>query len=242
MELINLDDTNTWDNNIIQLLKELNKLDDELKKTKNVSIHQKIQNKILYEEYSNKKEKIQNSIQDNLKGKYIIVYHCTRLRKIEYQNILENGLLKLNKEKQLERIENITELDEKTKIKMKKIIETDKFEKRQGRIHFVYSFSSINSGCIDFLKKWGGESIYCPIENDKDISNNCLTIGNPYVIKFKVKCEIINYDFIVNMQEKLRNGKMDGENSIKYDIQPRDIIEIIKADKILNKIENDLKN
>ena len=44
------------------------------------------------------------------------------------------------------------------------------------------------------------------------------------------------------MQEKLRNGKMDGENSIKYDIQPKDIIGIIEADKILNKIENDLKN
>ena len=70
-----------------------------------------------------------------------------------------------------------------------------------------------------------------------EIDNKILKIGNPYIIKFKVKCKYFNTGIpIANMEQKLKIGKMQGQNSINCDIDCKNILEINKADKILTNI------
>ena len=237
MRLLNFDNIDTWGKNLISLFEKLGVLDANIETyKKNMTTEEQLLNMEMFKKFNEERRNIYNNIKDEIGEREAIVYHFTRLTIDDYNSIATNGLKVLRKQEQLDRIEKL-EIDKNIKKKMIKVVSKEDFSSREGRIHFIYSLYSIDSGCKPFLENWGGESIYNIIEHDMEIDNKILKIGNPYIIKFKVKCKYFNTGIpIANMQQKLKIGKMQGENSVNCDIDCKNIIEINRADKILTNI------
>lgn len=242
MRLLNFDNIDTWGKNLISLFDKLDVFEANVESyKKNMTNEEQIRNMEMFKRFNKERANIYNNIKDEVDEREAIVYHCTRLTIDEYNSILINGLKILSKQNQLNRIKKL-EIDKDIKEKMIKIVKKEDLSNREGRIHFIYSLYSIDSGCEPFLENWGGESIYNIVEHDIAICNKILKIGNPYIIKFKVKCKYFNTSIpIVNMQQKLKSGKMQGGNSVNCDIDCKNILEINRADEILTNIVGGMK-
>ena len=242
MRLLNFDNIDTWGKNLISLFEKLDVLDANVETyKKNMATKEQVMNMEMFKRFNKERPNIYNNIKDEINEREAIVYHFTRLTIDEYNSIAINGLKILNKQNQLNRIKKL-EIDKDIKEKMIKVVNKEDFSDREGRIHFIYSLYSIDSGCKPFLENWGGESIYNIVEHDIAIDNKILKIGNPYIIKFKVKCKYFNTGIpIGNMQQKLKRGKMQGENSVNCDIDCKNILEINRADEILTNIVGGMK-
>lgn len=195
----------------------------------------------LIEKNIEQKKVIENQIKKELDRVGIFGYHCTRLTEDDYSSIKKHGLMILNKENQINRIRKLC-LEENDKIQLIENIKEKDLSKREGQIHFVYSLDSIDSGCISFLKFWGGESICYNINNFKTVSKRILEISKPYIVKFRIKySDIYNATLIENMKTKLKYGRLlepCGGITCK-NIKSEEIVDILKADEILSSIEKD---
>lgn len=108
--MIELDNIDTWGENIKKLLSELNKKEEEFdekweKKTVTEKVSKDGVNTI--EKYMEEKKQIEGQIEENLNKRKIVFYHCTRLTRDDYKLIKENGLIVLTKKSQIDRIKKI---------------------------------------------------------------------------------------------------------------------------------------
>lgn len=242
MQLLNFDNIDTWGKNLIDLFEKLGVLEDNIEDyKKNMTIEEQLKRMTMFNKFSNERTEIYMDIKKETNEREAIVYHFTRLTIDEYNSILKKGLKILSKQNQLKRIEKLG-IDQDVKKKAIEVIQKQDFSSREGRIHFIYSLDSMDIGCKPFLENWGGESIYNIVEHNTAINNKILKTGNPYIIKFKVKCKYFNTGMpFSNMQKKLKGVKMEGENSVNRDIDVKHILEISRADEILANINGGMK-
>ena len=216
--MIELDNIDTWGDNIKEKIIYLNKLEEEneekkSKKTNLMKLNKKRMNVI--RKYTERKEKIINQIIEELDQRKIACYHCTRLTKDEYYYVKERGLVVLTKEGQVERIKKLN-LEENYKNQLIENIKVEDLSSRENQIHFIYSLKSIDFGCIPFLENWGGESICYNVNKFEIIREKIINISEPYIIKFAIKySDMCAGFFIENMKKRLNYGKIYRGTSYK---------------------------
>ena len=209
---VELDNIDTWGDNIKEKILHLNELEKEFeekksKKTNPIELNQEWMSVV--RKYVEKKEKIQNQIIEELSERKIVCYHCTRLTQAEYYSVKEKGLVVLVKEMQIERIRKLG-LDKDEETRLIEDIRMKDLSSRKNQIHFIYSLSSIDTGCIPFLENWGGESICYNIKKFENIKEKIVNISKPYIIKFEIKySDICANFFIENMKKELKYGKIN---------------------------------
>lgn len=210
--MIELDNIDTWGENIKKLLSELNKKEEEFdEKWKKKTVPEKVSKDGVntIEKYMQEKKQIEGQIEENLNKRKIVCYHCTRLTRDDYKSIKKNGLIVLTKKSQIDRIKKIG-LNKEEEDQIIKTLKMKDLFNREGQIHFVYSLKSIDFGCVPFFKHWGGESIYGNINEFETAKKKISSISKPYVIKFAVKySDICNDFFMENMKKKLKYEKIN---------------------------------
>lgn len=209
--MVELDNIDTWGDNIKEKIIYLNKLEEEneekkSKKTNLMKLNKKRMNVI--RKYIERKEKIINQIIEELDQRKIACYHCTRLTNDEYYSVREKGLVVLKKERQIERIKKL-KLNGNDKNQLIENIKIEDLSSRENQIHFIYSLKSIDTGCIPFLENWGGESICYNINKFENIREKIINNSEPYIIKFAIKySDMCDNFFIENMKKRLKYGKI----------------------------------
>lgn len=138
-----------------------------------------------------------NRITSIISNRKFIGFHCTRLTKVEINEILQNGLRPLNEELISKKLKILLDLNFIDCFEYNKMLMNKKVNE-EGRKNKVFTFHELHtlsdeSGLKRLFRCWGGEYFYFGNEDEDIFKDKYFNIGKATIILTSHKYEDVQY-------------------------------------------------
>lgn len=180
-------------------------------------------------------------IEEKLRFKKIVAFHCTRITEYEREDILKNWLMPLCPDFSIQRLKRIFEegiISEKT---YKIILDQNESNayNRKGNVCFFHCLSNFKDELWIYrlLKSRGGEALYCNHEYNKEVIDELNKISKPCIVVACLEYSELNSSACI--PEKMIKLMIDEGRTEKINHCFDSFIKhIVKVDNIIT-IDND---
>lgn len=241
-----LDQINSWPKNVLELVKKHEQsLIGYFQEEKRVEKIGRTDLKIRYNRpqnpFGDEWIEVVDTIDEILCEYKIVGFHCTKLMDYEIKDVIEYGLIPLDRNFANNRINTLFDKGLISEELRNKIIDKAELSEkiRTGRIFLFHCLSTLKDewGLKKLFGFWGGESIYQYLKNSTELSQ----IGIPCIVVASIK--ISELDIYPSLSRRMLGIYFD-DKLYPYDTdsiieKKLEVLRVIKRDnKLFNKLTN----
>jgi len=188
---IEIEDENTWPDNVVRILDEnLQSLIRGQSEQINYSKLPAIERGQHKWQFRDKFDHIIEEINLQITDCHVVGYHCTRLLGYEIDEIREHGFMLPSTDLLQSRLQKAQEKGHITRDSAEMIGRANEYKKmpfRENRLYFVCGVSALKDehGVHKFFQCWGGEAVYNSLEESGQ-KNILFTLGEPVIIQVRL--------------------------------------------------------